>query len=55
MPRVTLLCSSCGLRKMQELSEDEAEALRREEPVSRVCENCQETTEWFLAEPPETG
>lgn len=55
MPLVTLLCSSCGIRKKQEVSEEEIEALRREEPVSRACEECQETTEWYLAEPPEAG
>ncbi len=50
MTPVLLLCGSCGKRKSMEVTAEEMTALKHEEPLSRNCEECKETTEWFLAE-----
>jgi DNA-binding response OmpR family regulator len=52
VPRTVLRCHNCGTRADIELTDSEAEALRREGYVNRACRECAGVSHWELHEEP---
>lgn len=55
MPRTVLRCHNCGSRAEVELSQSEAESLRRVGYINRACRECAGVSHWELHESAEAG